>query len=834
MQGDLSLSPIFFISRAGEDDLAARLVAHILESVGNVVILQNWNLRRHTSFIAEIQTALSSGARTVLLLSNDYLRKEYCEAEWQATIAGDPLNRRERLVVLKIADCAAHGLLRTFPYVNLSRLLRNPAQNAALLRTAVLAAIDPCISRRSLPSLDEFFYPARPILHEEIQETPHFRDTSNHLAKLDASLRAATMTALTQPVAAHGLGGVGKSTLARQYAWHAAQENLYAGIWWLNAERSQAGTFDGIERGLVELRRIVYPHLPMPSELGPAAREMLSHLSDLGAERPWLLIYDNVDDVQIATRGKWPVPANVRLLITSRRRAFPAGVTGIEVAKWESDDAASYLLEASARPDMTVAGAERVAQELGHLPLALSHAAAFFRENVSATPERYINGLTAHLNRVPETADYPAAVFATLRSSIASAERAATGAGAVFDLASLFAPDGIPEVLFRQEASLYPPSLRRIVADHEALDAAMDALGRFSLIDYRRADATFSVHRLAQRAARDRLTAERQILIDAAIDVLNTVHPGHDFAVWPQLERWLPHARAVAALAVDLSGARLALLLIRIGLHLKARGVYADAEPLFRRALTIRELAFGPDHPIVGTTLNHIAGLFEQQGWYSRAEPLFQRALQISEIANGPDHPAVGTAVNNLAGLYESLRQYDRAEPLYRRSLAICESALGPAHPAVATCLNNLAELYRAQRRYDLAEPLFQRTLRLFEKELGPHHPDVGTSLNNLAVLYRAQGRYDLAEPLYRRSLAIREAALGPDHPDVATSLNNLALLCFNQRRMEEASDFVRRALDISLKRLGPDHPSVKAIKANSTAIEAIRNKPTPLEDRPY
>ena len=239
------------------------------------------------------------------------------------------------------------------------------------------------------------------------------------------------------------------------------------------------------------------------------------------------------------------------------------------------------------------------------------------------------------------------------------------------------------------------------------------------------------------------------------------------------------------------------------------QGRYADAEPLYKRALAIYEKALGPDHPHVATSLNNLAGLYVNQGRYDAAEPLFKRALAISEKALGPDHPDVATSLNNLALLYRNQGRYDAAEPLYKRALAIYEKALGPDHPHVATSLNNLAGLYKNQGRYDAAEPLYKRTLAIYEKALGPDHPHVATSLNNLAELYYNQGRYDAAEPLFKRALAIKEKALGPDHPAVAISLNNLAELYHSQGRYDAAEPLLKRALAIKEKALGPDHPDV-------------------------
>ena len=253
------------------------------------------------------------------------------------------------------------------------------------------------------------------------------------------------------------------------------------------------------------------------------------------------------------------------------------------------------------------------------------------------------------------------------------------------------------------------------------------------------------------------------------------------------------------------------------------QGNYAAAEPLYKRSLAIFEKALGPDHPNIATSLNHLAGLYHDQGNYAAAEPLHKRSLIIWEKALGPDHLIVATSLNNLAELYQDQGNYAAAEPLYKRSLAIWEKALGPDHLNVATSLNNLAALYKAQGNYAAVEPLYKRSLAIFEKALGPDHPDVATSLNNLATLYLEQGNYAAAELLYKRSLAIWGKALGPDHPNVAQSLNNLAALYQDQGNYAAVEPLHKRSLAIWEKALGPDHPNV-AQSLNNLA-ELYRNQ---------
>ena len=102
-----------------------------------------------------------------------------------------------------------------------------------------------------------------------------------------------------------------------------------------------------------------------------------------------------------------------------------------------------------------------------------------------------------------------------------------------------------------------------------------------------------------------------------------------------------------------------------------SQGRYAEAEPLFTRALGLTEKALGPDHPDVGIKLNNIGSLYVSQGRYAEAEPLMKRALAIREKALGRDHPDVGHSLNNLAVLYFEQNDWARAADYWRRSMGV-------------------------------------------------------------------------------------------------------------------------------------------------------------------
>jgi tetratricopeptide (TPR) repeat protein len=268
----------------------------------------------------------------------------------------------------------------------------------------------------------------------------------------------------------------------------------------------------------------------------------------------------------------------------------------------------------------------------------------------------------------------------------------------------------------------------------------------------------------------------------------------------------------------------LATSLIRLAKLYYDQGRYSDAEPLYVRALAIREQQLGTNHPDTAISLNNLANLYRSIGRYSDAEPLYVRALAISEQQLGANHPSTATNLNNLAGLYKSIGRYSHAEPLDIRALAIREEQLGVNHPETAGSLNNLAALYFSSGRYSDAEPLFIRALEINEQQLGANHPSTAISLNNLAGLYESIDRYSDAEPLYVRALAISEQQLGANHPDTATSLNNLAELYRSIGRYSDAEPLYVRAISILEQQLGGDHPNTQAGKRNLERLRSNRS----------
>jgi tetratricopeptide (TPR) repeat protein len=119
---------------------------------------------------------------------------------------------------------------------------------------------------------------------------------------------------------------------------------------------------------------------------------------------------------------------------------------------------------------------------------------------------------------------------------------------------------------------------------------------------------------------------------------------------------------------------------------------YPAAEQVCQAAVTAAEKE-AQNTPLHAMTLNNLAELYYAQGYYAQAEPLFKRALAIEEPTLGPAHPDVAPVLSNLAELYRAQGYYAQAEPLFKRALAIEEPTLGPAHPLTKAARESLVDI---------------------------------------------------------------------------------------------------------------------------------------------
>jgi tetratricopeptide (TPR) repeat protein len=555
------------------------------------------------------------------------------------------------------------------------------------------------------------------------------------LDKLRAALAAGKGPAVVGR-ALHGLGGVGKTRLAIEYAWR--QEADYSALLFVRAD--DPATLNANLAALVAAEVLDLKEKDAQKDTD----KLEATLRWLESHPTWLMILDNVDDEKAVAEVK-KLMARLkggRVIVTARAANFPGEVPTLELDVLAEDAATEFLLtrtrDRRALASDDAPKAREIAHELGGLALGLEQAGAYVvTERIGfgrylklwrESREKVIGGF----DRALTSYDHDAGLAATWATSV---YRLSPESRRLLDRLAMLAPDPIPD------------SLLDVVVPGEAAgyDARKAGAGLYAYSLITRATGQggsakgFVIHRLVQDFARRAMPEERRgEALRMALGWVNEAVPSDsdDVRTWPVLDPLAPHALAVARRADEAGIAEpTARLFNQLVMLLSKRARYAEAEPLSRRALTISEASLGPDHPYVAIRLNNLACLLDDTNRPDEAERLYRRALEIDNASLGSDHPNVARDLNNLALLLKQTNRPDEAEAPYRRALAILEKSLGADHPQVATGLMNLASLLYALNRLGEAEGFLRRALTISENSRGPDHPSTVAYRENLAVL---------------------------------------------------------------------------------------------------
>ncbi|GAA0420659.1 hypothetical protein Acor_83230 [Acrocarpospora corrugata] len=611
-------------------------------------------------------------------------------------------------------------------------------------------------------------------------------------------------TALAGPgsvvvAAVHGLGGVGKSTLAARYA---ATHDFHP-VWWITAE-----TPAGVQAGLAALAMALQPELA--AVLPPEALAERA-VSWLAAHQGWLLVLDNVTNPSDIT----PLLERTltgRVIVTTRLgegwHRFGARLLRLDVLPQEQ---AVELLSRIAPG--AADGAAELCAELGNLPLAVEQAAAYLHQT-RLSPCAYLALLAEHpAVMYAETAQGADAERAIARIWRITLDRLATVplTGDLLRILAWWAPEALPRSLLDGLAA--PPDLQH----------ALGALAAYNMITLDHEKVI--VHRLVQAVARtadpadphrrpgDIGTAREQatgLLVAALPDDIENP------AAWTGLRTLLPHTDALTTHApASTDTLATAHLLQETGLFLDNQGSTHRAITSLLRAQATHLRVHGDDHPDTLTSRTYLAHAYQRAGDLGRAFPLYQEILAAQERLLGRNHPDALVARANLAATYHTAGNPGQAIRLFKKALTEQRRALGDDDPATLVTRNNLAHAYQAAGDLKRAIRLFERTLADRRRVLGEDHPDTLASGNSLAAAHAEAGDLEQAIRLFEETLGDRQRVLGEDHPQTLASRNDLATAYEAAAEPALAIPMMEQNLADYRRVLGEDHPDILGARNN-------------------
>ena len=619
--------------------------------------------------------------------------------------------------------------------------------------------------------------------------------------------RAEPRTVLT------GMRGSGKTQLAAAVAARCEEEGWPLVAWIHAASRKE------ILAGLYELALRIGIDAPQNIPLEVIVRRLLDRLrSAESADR--LFVFDNVENPD-DLRDLIPEGAGVRTLITTPHHLDWDGLGWLRVTVGVFGREQSISLLCEHTGDAHREAADRIADALGDVPVAIIQAAATAQQGGYAL-SGYLDRLSHHplesrISRL-EGDGYPDAVgiallmayeqvLEQLRTKHPQQERIAVS---LLDALSLLAASGVPTHW-----------LLRLDGDSDAVRDTLSFLKSASVIhESSDGDKTF-IHWLHGHVYRETYLSNQKKLDEASART-TALLSGMDVDRLenPEQRRDETHHLIEQFLSVTSQDYSQSLFSEpQVSSKLAETLEYAASLGMSQLALGLSDSvtracdALGPNHPDTLASRNNLAGTYRDAGRLDKVIALYEQTLEDSIRVLGPDHPSTLTSRLNLASAYRDAGRLDEAITLYEQVFSGRSHVLGPNHRSTLTARDELAGIYREAGRFDEAITLKKQILA-DAMRMGPDSSGASAARLNLAATYRDAGRLDDAIPLYQENLEEFTRLAGPDHPGTLASRHRLAGAYREAGRLDEAIALYQENLEEFTRLAGPNHPETLASRA--------------------
>ncbi|MEV4536962.1 FxSxx-COOH system tetratricopeptide repeat protein [Asanoa sp. NPDC049518] len=797
-----------FVSYAGPDRPWAEWAAWQLQDAGYSVELDVWHWRAGDNVTLRMNDALERAGRILMLWSPAYFDpNRFTADEWTALLAERP-EERPPLIPLRITEVSPPRLLKPLAYRDVYDLDEEQA------RKSLLEAVGGKRDARGRPEFPgtakrkPLREPAprlpgvQPSVWNVPQRSPLFTGREGLLATLREKFvggRGAVVQAM------HGMGGVGKTTLAIEYAHRFA--GSYQLVWWIDAEQAtligDMFVALGIEAGWV-------------SADAPTANASALVLQRLRHETGWLLVFDNASRREDVHRWLPQGPGHV--LVTSRDPGWNQLADPLSLPEFARLESIGLLRRSL--PNITDDRADELADRLGDLPLAVAQAGQVLGETGMLVADylAMLDKQTTLILAEGAPDNYPAPLAAVVQTAMERLASEDEAAAQLLLLCSLLGPDPIPTDLFTAAPAALGQPLADLVTMPLAFGHSMRRIGAYGLA--RLDEGTLQLHRLTQAILRDSAGPVDQPALRLRAETVlaaSTMDDGRDPVLWPRWAQLIPHLTALDPSTSTHRGLR--QLTCDASSYLIAHGDVDAAHAFCAHLYSEWQERLGPDDSqtlFVGTNL---AITYSSMGRYADAYRLNEKIYDRRRRALGDDHPDTLISASDLAVCLNHLGRYDEALRLDRDIYERRQRLLGDDHRDTLNSLNNLAAVLSDLGSHAEAVRLGQDAHERCQRVFGPDHYQTLTSATNLAGALNRVGRHDDAVRVGSDGYERCQRVLGDNHRDTLTSANNLAVALYHLGRRDDALRLNRDAYERCRRELGDDHPYTLQAASNLAAM---------------
>ena len=611
-----------------------------------------------------------------------------------------------------------------------------------------------------------------------------------------------------------GMRGSGKTQLAVAVAARCEEEGWPLVAWIHAASRKE------IIAGLYELALRIGIDAPKNIPLEVIVRGLLDRLRSVeAADR--LFVFDNVENPD-DLRGLIPEGAGVRTLVTTPRRLGwdRLGWLRVTVGAFDREQSISLLCEHTG--DTHREAADRIADALGDVPVAITQAAATAQQG-GYSLSGYLDRLSHHplesrMSRLEGDA-YPDAVgiallvayeqvLEQLRSKHPQQERIAVS---LLGALSLLAASGVPTHW-----------LLRLDGDSDAVRDTLPFLKSAAIFQESSDGDKTIIHWLQGHVYRETYLNDQKKLGEAR-RCAATLLGGIDVDRLENGEQRRDETHHVIEQLLSVTSQDYSHSLFsepRVSSKLAETLHDATSLGMSQLALCLTDSVtrardvLGPDRPDTLASRNSLAGSYRDAGRLDKALTLYEQILEDSIRVLGTDHPSTLTSRFNLACAYKASGRLEEAITLYEQVFSGRSRVLGPDDRSTLTVRDDLAATYWEAGRFDAAITLKKQILADAMRIMDPDSSSTSAVRLSLAATYRDAGRLDEAVNMLKQNLDDVARIMGPNHPDTFTARNRLAGAYRDAGRLEEAIALYQENLEEFTRLAGPNHPETLASRA--------------------